>query len=274
MKFLYKLSDDPDTFNVPALPDAPEGRVIKESEWQILDADLAKVGIQAPSSRFTVTGTTYGTGNTGMAYEGEDLGDVTKTYHLYLTTKPEKEDAVPQTTVTITKIWEDADDQDGLRPDAEAFAEHLHLMNGDEEVTGYEPEITVNGDGSFTIKYEGLPESADGEPIVYTVKEDAVEGYTAKDDKTVAEDGGEIVNVHQPDDNPPDDNPPDDGGSVTPPDDGGKVPPKSEDIAPVPAKPRTGDPFTMTPYVLAALAALIVLALLFVTGRRKQRGKQ
>ncbi|MCR5134967.1 MAG: Cna B-type domain-containing protein, partial [Clostridiales bacterium] len=181
------------------------------------------------------------------------------------------------TDVTVTKKWEDADDQDKIRPDAEAFASHIHLMNGEVEVTGYEPEITVGEDGSFTICYKDLPKNADGEPITYTVKEDPVEGYEAKDGKTTAEDGGVIVNIHEPE--------PDDDDTVTPdddtvtPDDDDKVTPDDDKVTPKDSgkttsqKTRTGDPAAMTPYLLAALIAFVTIAFLLVTGRKKRDEK-
>ena len=104
---------------------------------------------------------------------------------------------MPETTeISITKQWDDAEDQDGIRPGAEEFATKLSLLADGEEVTGYEPEVTDNEDGTYTVKYSGLPRIAEDREIVYSVKEDMINGYAAEPDE--AEDGGTIVNKHIP----------------------------------------------------------------------------
>ncbi|WP_459834531.1 Cna B-type domain-containing protein, partial [Howardella ureilytica] len=43
----------------------------------------------------------------------------------------------PDTTeITITKRWEDGNNQDGIRPDADAFKAKLHLLGDGAEVNG------------------------------------------------------------------------------------------------------------------------------------------
>ncbi len=100
-------------------------------------------------------------------------------------------------SVSITKKWEDADNQDGIRPSADDFASKIKLMNGTEEVTGYTPIVTDNGDGTYTVKYSDLPEYVNGSKADYKIAEDSIDGYTA--DKTSAADGETITNSHTPD---------------------------------------------------------------------------
>ena len=99
------------------------------------------------------------------------------------------------TKVTFTKKWEDANNQDNLRPSTTDYASKLHLMNGSTEVKDVNPTVTDNGDNSWTVVYSGLPKYAGGTVIAYSVKEDSVSGYTA-DAETVA-DGGTLTNTHK-----------------------------------------------------------------------------
>ncbi|KAF1295227.1 hypothetical protein BAU15_05620 [Enterococcus sp. JM4C] len=95
-----------------------------------------------------------------------------------------------QTSVSVQKVWEDADDQDGLRPtsiDVQLYADGV--AKG--------APVTLTGDG-WSHQWIGLDEKAAGQPIVYTVKEvDSVTGYTTvidNDDHTNIT----ITNTHIP----------------------------------------------------------------------------
>lgn len=98
--------------------------------------------------------------------------------------------------ITVTKNWDDDDNRDGIRPGANDFASKLHLMNGETEVTGVVPSVVDNNDGTYTVKYTNLAKNAAGTPITYSVKEDAVSGYTT--DNNTALNGGVITNTHTP----------------------------------------------------------------------------
>lgn len=98
--------------------------------------------------------------------------------------------------ITVTKNWDDDNNRDGIRPGANDFASKLHLMNGETEVTGVVPSVVDNNDGTYTVKYTNLAKNAAGTPITYSVKEDAVSGYTT--DNNTAVNGGVITNTHTP----------------------------------------------------------------------------
>ena len=100
------------------------------------------------------------------------------------------------TTVSITKNWSDEDDQDGLRPTAAEFAAKVHLYAGETIVEDAAATVTDNGDGTYTVTYSNLPKMAAGTEISYTVKEDAINGYTTQND--TAANGGTITNSHTP----------------------------------------------------------------------------
>ena len=89
-------------------------------------------------------------------------------------------------TVSVSggKTWDDADNQDGIRP--ESITVNL-LANGKEVA-----EMVVSAETQWTWTFNDLPKYEAGVEIVYTVTEDAVEGYEA----TV--NGFDIVNTHTP----------------------------------------------------------------------------
>ena len=101
-----------------------------------------------------------------------------------------------EVSFTVTKNWDDDNNRDGIRPGANDFASKLHLMNGETEVTGVVPSVVDNNDGTYTVKYTNLAKNAAGTPITYSVKEDAVSGYTT--DNNTALNGGVITNTHTP----------------------------------------------------------------------------
>ena len=104
------------------------------------------------------------------------------------------------TKIEITKVWDDGEDQDGLRPTEAEFAAGLHLFADGTEVTElYADVLTVtdNQDGTFTAVYTGLPKLNESkEEITYTIREDAFRGYRA--DKTEVASGETITNTHPP----------------------------------------------------------------------------
>ena len=101
--------------------------------------------------------------------------------------------------VEITKEWDDADNQDGIRPTAEEFISWLTLKADGEDVTStYADNLTVtdNEDGTYTVSWTGLARYKEGQEIEYTVTETPGEGY--EPDKTTVKDGDTIVNTHVP----------------------------------------------------------------------------
>ena len=102
----------------------------------------------------------------------------------------------PQTVnISITKTWAGDEDDKSLRPSAAAYAAMVHLYSGSTEITGQSPTVTDNGNNTYTVTYTGLPakDATTGADISYTVKEDAVTGYTPSTTDGVA-DGGSLTN--------------------------------------------------------------------------------
>lgn len=95
------------------------------------------------------------------------------------------------TNVVINKYWEDAANQDGVRPDSVSVT-----LSGSD---GKTYKATLTKDGGFSETFENLPVFFNnGTKIAYTVTEDAVTGYIGK---TATDDTGyvlSITNTHTP----------------------------------------------------------------------------
>ena len=89
------------------------------------------------------------------------------------------------TTVTVKKVWDDAQNQDGLRP----TTIKVHLLANGTEMQAL--DLTGEGD-EWTHTFTDLPVYKDGQKVVYTVTEDKVDNYTTKIDGTT------ITNTYKP----------------------------------------------------------------------------
>lgn len=95
------------------------------------------------------------------------------------------------TTVTVKKVWKDANDQDGLRPKAIK----VQLYAGDEKVG---KAVELSAENKWTHTFSDLDEKKAGQVINYTVKEiDVPKGYTQAVEAT---NPGQVVvtNTHAP----------------------------------------------------------------------------
>ena len=96
-----------------------------------------------------------------------------------------------KTRVSVRKVWDDADDADGLRPASVT----VRLLAGGTP-TGETVELSeANG---WRDAFVGLDRGQGGETIVYTVAEEQVRGYEAPIIEGDAERGFEITNTHVP----------------------------------------------------------------------------
>jgi len=96
-----------------------------------------------------------------------------------------------KTSVTVTKVWDDANDQDGKRPDSIAVQLYANGQKlGD--------AVTLNADNRWTYTWTGLDEKAAGRTIAYTVDEVEVPAGYTKDITGDAAVGYTITNSHVP----------------------------------------------------------------------------
>ena len=127
------------------------------------------------------------------------------------------------TQVTVKKVWEDEDNQDGKRP----TSIQVQLKADGQD---YGNPVTLTSE-NWTHTFSNLPKKANGQDIVYTVVEvSKTDGYTASSTSTPTDNGTEITitNTHTPetikipvkkvwanDENDKYHNRPDDGVTVT-----------------------------------------------------------
>ena len=91
-------------------------------------------------------------------------------------------------TVSVKKIWNDANNQDGLRP--QSIQVQLYA---DGKESGTPVELT--GESGWTYTWSDLAEKNEGKAITYTVKEVGnVQGYTASEPTGNAEQGFVLIN--------------------------------------------------------------------------------
>ncbi|MBR0093170.1 MAG: Cna B-type domain-containing protein, partial [Lachnospiraceae bacterium] len=101
-----------------------------------------------------------------------------------------------ETSVTVTKRWDDANNQDGIRPESNVTIQLL--ADGKEYATVTLPQ-QVNGESSWTHTWTNLPEKKAGQDITYSVKEvGTFEGYTMTGITGDAKEGFVVTNKHDP----------------------------------------------------------------------------
>ncbi|WP_126714456.1 Cna B-type domain-containing protein [Trueperella pyogenes] len=101
-------------------------------------------------------------------YTSQVAGDATRGYTVTNTHTP----AV--TAIPVLKVWDDADNKDGLRPDLIT----VRLLANGKPVEGQ--SLTLTKDNAWKGQFAELPVNKDGKPVEYSVVEDKVDGYTSK----------------------------------------------------------------------------------------------
>jgi pilin isopeptide linkage protein len=101
-------------------------------------------------------------------YQSVITGDASTGFVITNTHTPE--------TISISgsKTWDDANDQDGKRPDSIT----IRLYADGQELE--DKALTVTEDDGWAWTFEGLPKYENGTEIVYTITEDAVAEYTSE----------------------------------------------------------------------------------------------
>ena len=117
-------------------------------------------------------------------YQSSITGSAADGFTITNTHTPEK------TAVSVQKVWDDADDQDGMRPDAVT----VRLL-ADGEST--DRALTLNADNGWSGSFTDLDVYNAGQPIAYTVEEVNVAGYQSSITGSAA-DGFTITNTHTP----------------------------------------------------------------------------
>jgi len=146
--------------------DAPTGTTATGYESDAWEATFVNLPKNASGTAITYTASetktdvitgTDGPGTYTFAVSGSAANGFTVTN----THTPEKTEA------TVKKVWDDADDQDGIRPDSLK----VKLSNG--------TEVTLNDENKWTATVTDLPKYSNGSLVSYTWTEDTLpEGYT------------------------------------------------------------------------------------------------
>ncbi|MEW6945041.1 Cna B-type domain-containing protein [Trueperella pyogenes] len=122
--------------------------------------------------------------NVPKGYTSQVAGDATRGYTVTNTHTP----AV--TAIPVLKVWDDADNKDGLRPDSIT----VRLLANGKPVEGQ--SLTLTKDNAWKGQFAELPANKGGKPVEYSVVEDKVDGYTSKVEST---DGVvKVTNTHTP----------------------------------------------------------------------------
>ena len=163
------------------------------------------------------------------------------------------------TEVAVKKIWDDADNKEGLRPEKIT----VRLFADGQEVAVKEITATDNWQASFT----DLPVYKEGKKITYAITEDPVAGYITNID------GFTVTNRHTPPTTPPTTPP------STPPTTPPTTPPSISEKPETPTTPKegkkkilpsTGEVVAYGLIILGALLAVFALVLL-LRGKRKDK---
>ena len=111
---------------------------------------------------------------------------------------PEDPDVKPG-TITIKKVWDDKDNQDGKRPESVT----VHLIGTIKDDNGADVEVSsaeyqVKKSENWTKTISNLPKYNSGKEITYTVTEDTVDNYTTEAIPAVSDGKVSITNSHTP----------------------------------------------------------------------------
>ncbi len=102
---------------------------------------------------------------------------------------------VETTDISGSKIWDDDNDRDGVRP------EKIHITLQSSNGLSYEKEVTADAEGNWTWSFTGLPKrDKDGNLLTYHISEEAVTGYSSVYAENASGELQEfdIKNIHTP----------------------------------------------------------------------------
>lgn len=146
---------------------------------------IGKVGEKTvyTSEKIEVTAATnwkYNFGKVDKYYEGQEITytvveDNVEGYNVEYNGLDITNTHTPETiNITGKKIWNDSDNQDGIRPETIT----VKLLANGQVVT--ETIVKADANGNWNFKFENLPKYENGEEIIYTVEEVDVNGYTSE----------------------------------------------------------------------------------------------
>ena len=153
-----------------------------------LYADGTKVDTEEFETNYTFTNLPKKNGNKIIKYtiSEENITNYTPTITGNVTsgfTITNKQNEYEKTSVTVTKDWNDLNDQDGVRPDKIT----VHLFADGKEINS----IDITEEMNWTYTFDNLDKNKDGKLINYTITEDEIDYY-----ETVIDEYS-ITNTHE-----------------------------------------------------------------------------
>lgn len=151
----------------------------QENDWKGSFDDLPRYDADGKKISYSVSEDAVSSYTTNIQGSAESGFTVTNSHNIQFTSR------------TISKVWDDGDDQDGIRPDVVTIR---LKQNGTEYRT-----CELSDANGWMHTFEKLPIADDsGVSYEYTVEEDAVEGYEASYAQDVSLDYT-VTNRHSPD---------------------------------------------------------------------------
>ncbi|BDD38295.1 Cna B-type domain-containing protein [Streptococcus ruminantium] len=132
------------------------------NSWKATFNDLRKFHADGKEIKYTIKEDAI------ENYQSEVTGDMASGFTVTNTN-------IEKVSVPVTKTWNDNNDQDGKRPQSIT----VNLLADGKAIKSQ--QVTAENDWKYT--FTDLPKYANGKEIVYTVTENAVEGYTTTYDK-------------------------------------------------------------------------------------------
>ena len=140
-------------------------------------------------------GLTYEVAETPLTGYQTDAPTATGTIKAKETVEAAFENKVETVDITAQKVWQDEEDQDGLRPESI----DLTLLANGEAVEDGNVTVQADDDGNWQHSFTNLPAfDAEGQRILYTVEETAVTDYDEPLVSGSMADGFTVKNVHTP----------------------------------------------------------------------------
>lgn len=163
---------------------------------------------------------------------------------------------------SITKVWDDDSDDAGKRPSPSSMKSSFTLYNSESYDAADEvdvtPDITDNGDDTFTVTWKGLPiADSDGE-ITYYAKETTIpKDYTVSEGGSGVAEDGSITNKYEKEEPEPDPT---------------TTEPTSKSDSHAKHTVKTGDASDAVVWVASIIVA--AAAILLITARRRSRNSR
>lgn len=173
---------------VPEITDNEDGT------YTVTYEDLPKYDEDGEKIDYGATQDTIDKYDTEIEKVSEGRITITNIYKPSVTPDTDPEET---TDLTVTIEWDDVDNVDETRPGKEPYEDYIYLTKDGEKVEDSNPYIKDNGDGTFTITFEGLPKYDGDREIIYSLEQSDIYKYstTTRTDET-----GHLIitNVYRP----------------------------------------------------------------------------